>query len=319
VKKIDKLSKSPSPQRGEGRGEGDQNLLGKNSYSSPSPNPLPAGERAFRGAVIGCPVGHSLSPLIHNYWIEKYGLKGRFDAREIQPEQLKDGLARLVEEGYTGFSVTIPHKQAVMDLCETIDETARCIGAVNCLAVGDDGAIDGLNTDWFGFVENIREAAPDFDFAALPALVLGAGGAARAIIYGLRRRGAAKILVANRTPGKAAPLAVDFGVEIVAWEDREEAAREVGLLVNTASAGMTGKPLLEFKAAALPKDALVCDIVYAPLQTALLRDAAARGNVTVEGLGMLLHQARPAFARWTGVMPDVTADLRGKLLERLAR
>ena len=275
--------------------------------------------KALKAAVIGCPVGHSLSPLIHNYWIEKYGLGGNYDAREIQPEQLKDGLARLVEEGYAGFSVTIPHKQAVMELCETIDETARRIGAVNCLAVGEDGAIDGLNTDWFGFVENVKEAAPDFDFAARPALVLGAGGAARAIIYGLQRRGAKTIMVANRTSDKTAPLAADFGIEAVGWEDREKAARDAGLLVNTTSAGMTGKPLLELKVAVLPKDALVCDIVYNPLRTALLQAAAAHGNIVVEGLGMLLHQARPAFARWTGIMPEVTAELRGKLLERLAR
>ena len=273
----------------------------------------------LKAAVIGCPVGHSLSPLIHNYWIEKYGPGGQFDAREIQPEQLKDGLARLVEEGYAGFSVTIPHKQAAMELCDTVDETARRIGAVNCLAVGDDGAIDGLNTDWFGFVENVKEAAPDFDFAAKPALVLGAGGAARAVIYGLQRRGAEKILVANRTPDKTAQLAADFGTEIVAWEDREKMARDAGLLVNTTSAGMTGKPPLAFNVGILPIDALVCDIVYNPLRTALLQDAAARGNIAVEGLGMLLHQARPAFARWTGIMPEVTTELRGKLLERLTR
>ncbi len=147
------------------------------------------------------------------------------------------------------------------------------------------------------------------------------GQAARiaSIIYGLQREGVKKIRVANRTPDNTAPLVADFGVEAVAWEDREKAGKDAGLLVNTTSAGMTGKPPLAFDVGILPKDALVCDIVYAPLHTALLRDAAARGNVTVEGLGMLLHQARPAFARWTGIMPDVTTELRGKLLERLAR
>lgn len=273
----------------------------------------------MKAAVIGCPVGHSLSPLIHNYWIEKYGLSGRYDAREIQPGQLEAGLAALIEEGYTGFSVTIPHKQAVMGLCDSIDDTARRIGAVNCIAVDRDGAVEGLNTDWFGFTENVRESAPGFDFTAGPALVLGAGGAARAILYGLQHEGAPRIVIANRTPEKARELAGAFGATYIAWEDRARAAAGAGLVVNTTSAGMTGKPALDFDVKDLNKGALVCDIVYSPLRTALLESAAAHGNMTVEGLGMLLHQARPAFERWTGILPAVTDELRRMLLEKLGK
>jgi shikimate dehydrogenase len=273
----------------------------------------------MKAAVIGCPVGHSLSPLTHNYWLKKCQIEGRYDAQEIQPGQLKEGLARLIEQGYTGFSVTIPHKQAVMDLCDVVDDTAKRIGAINCIAVDRDGRIEGLNTDWFGFTESVREAAPEFDFTSGPALVLGAGGAARAIVYGLLHAGAPKTIIANRTLDKARELAGEFGVEYIDWADRQKAAAGAGVVVNTTAAGMTGKPPLEFDVKNLKKDALVCDIVYSPLRTALLESAAAHGNMTVEGLGMLLHQARPAFERWTGVLPAVTDELRHMLLEKLKK
>jgi len=200
-----------------------------------------------------------------------------------------------------------------------IDDTARRIGAVNCIAVDRDGRIEGLNTDWFGFTESVREAASKFDFTKNAALVLGAGGAARAIVYGLQHEGAPKIIIANRTMDKARELAGEFGAEYIGWDDRKKAVAEAGLVVNTTSAGMTGKPPLEFSVGNLPKDALVCDIVYSPLRTALLESAAAHGNMTVEGLGMLLHQARPAFERWTGVLPAVTDELRHMLLEKLKK
>ncbi len=273
----------------------------------------------MKAAVIGCPVGHSLSPIIHNYWLKKYRIEGHYDAQEIQPEQLAEGFAHLIGQGYTGFSVTIPHKQAVMDLCDAVDDTAKRIGAVNCIAVDRDGRIEGLNTDWFGFTESVREAAPKFDFTKKPALVLGAGGAARAIVYGLKHEGVPKITLANRSTDKARELAGEFGAEYIDWDGRGKAAAGAGLVVNTTSAGMTGKPPLDFDVKDLKKDALVCDIVYSPLRTALLESAAAHGNMTVEGLGMLLHQARPAFERWTGTLPAVTDELRHMLLEKLKK
>lgn len=273
----------------------------------------------MKAAVIGCPVGHSLSPIIHNYWLNKYQIEGRYDAQEIQPEQLAEGFAHLIGQGYTGFSVTIPHKQVVMGLCDVIDDTAKRIGAVNCIAVDRDGRIEGLNTDWFGFTESVHEAAPAFDFTKKPALVLGAGGAARAIVYGLQHVGAPKIIIANRTVEKARDLAGEFGAEYIGWDDRQKAAAGTGVVVNTTSAGMVGKPGLEFNVRDLAKGALVCDIVYSPLRTALLESAAAHGNMTVEGLGMLLHQARPAFERWTGILPAVTDELRHMLLEKLKK
>ena len=269
-----------------------------------------------KACVIGHPVGHSLSPVIHNYWIKKYGLEGQYDAREIPPEQFESGFNHLVEQGYTGFNVTLPYKQAVAALCDDLDDTAKRIGAVNTMRI-DNGGLHGSNTDWFGFTESIREEAPDFDFRAAPALVLGAGGAARAVVYGLMREGAPDIYIANRTPEHAKALGRDFGARPVAWEDRQEAAESAGLLVNTTALGMKGQPPLIFDVESLPAPALVCDIVYNPRETELLRAARARGNVTVGGLGMLLHQARPAFRQWFGVMPEVTDELRELLEEKL--
>jgi shikimate dehydrogenase len=265
--------------------------------------------------VIGHPIAHSKSPLIHNHWIAQYGLSGIYDAVDIAPDTLKDGITKLIDAGYAGFNVTAPHKQAVMHLCAEIDDTACAIGAVNTVAI-KDGTLHGFNTDAFGFIENVRQHAFGVDFAARPVVVLGAGGAARAIVYGLLEAGAKEIIVTNRTFEKAQDIAAinkDI-VRAAAWDARAKILEGAGFLVNTTALGMAGKDALEIDLSRLPKDAVVSDIVYAPLMTELLTQADAGGRQIVTGIGMLLHQARPAFEKWFGVLPDVTPALEAKVL-----
>jgi shikimate dehydrogenase len=267
--------------------------------------------------LIGFPVGHSLSPAIHNHWIAQYGLRGKYEAHAVAPEHLRDAMRRLVDEGYAGFNITIPHKQAAMDLCDTLDNTAHAVGAVNTVKI-EDGRLRGFNTDAAGFIENIRHGAPDFDFSRGAALVIGAGGAARAVVYGLRQAGAKTIRIANRTQEHAEKLARDFGIGLQECESGAEGLKDVALLVNTTPLGMKGQPSLGFDVSLLPADAVVNDIVYNPLETTLLRDASARGLRTVGGLGMLLHQAAAAFEIWTGIRPEITVELRAKLVKMIA-
>lgn len=269
----------------------------------------------IKAGVIGYPIKHSKSPLIHNHWIEKHGLSGEYIAIDIAPENLKDGIQKLIDEGFAGFNVTIPHKQEIFKLCSDVDATARAIGAVNTVVVRD-GELHGTNTDAFGFIENVRQSAFGVDFLHRPAVVLGAGGAARAIVHGLIEAGAGQIIVMNRTADKAkdvAELNTDI-VRVAPWEGRATMLRDCGLLVNTTSLGMTGKDSLDIDLDLLPKDAVVSDIVYAPLMTDLLKAADARGNQIVTGIGMLLHQARPAFEKWFGVLPEVDEALEKKVL-----
>lgn len=261
-------------------------------------------------ALIGYPVAHSKSPVIHNYWIKHYGLQGRYGAIEVPPDDLEKTVNRLVSENYAGFNLTLPHKQAIMDLCNTLDRSAEQIGAVNMVKISSDGVLHGFNTDAFGFVENIREHIPDYDFSSGPALILGAGGTAYAIVHGLKEAGVEQIYITNRTKEKATRLADRFAAKVIDWGSRNAAAKNAALLVNATSLGMTGQPPLDYNLEYLPADAVVCDIVYAPLKPDLLRDAEKRGNRTIPGIGMLLHQARPAFQTWYGTMPDVTDELR---------
>lgn len=271
-------------------------------------------------AVIGHPISHSKSPLIHNYWIAKYGLSGSYGAIDIAPEDLLYELPRLIkEEGYQGFNVTIPHKENVMALCDEISPEARSIGAVNTLYLDESGHLIGTNTDAYGFIENIRQTLPSFDFKAGPAMILGAGGAARALLYGLLKEGAPEIYITNRTREKAENLKEQSlfpqRVQVIDWERREKALSHVQLLVNSTALGMSGKEPLEMDLSALPVSACVCDIVYAPLETRLLKDAKARGNEIVTGIGMLLYQARPGFKHWHGILPEVTPELEEKVLK----
>ena len=270
----------------------------------------------IKAGVIGHPINHSKSPLIHSYWIETYGPNGSYDAIDIEPEKLKDGVQKLIDTGYAGFNVTVPHKQEIFKLCESVEETARAIGAVNTVVI-KEGRLFGSNTDAFGFIENIRRSIAGIDFGSRPCVVLGAGGAARAVVYGLIGAGAKSIIIANRSRDKADDI-VRMNTEIVRavdWDARNAALDGAGFLVNTTSLGMTGKPELSMDLSNLPVDAVVSDIVYAPLKTSLLVQAESRGNHIVTGIGMLLHQARPAFEKWFGVLPDVTEELQKKVLE----
>ncbi len=264
--------------------------------------------------VIGHPIKHSKSPLIHNHWIEEYGLSGEYKAIDIAPENLKDGVKALVDEGYAGFNVTIPHKQEIFKLCAEVDDVARNIGAVNTVVIRG-GELHGTNTDAFGFIENVHRSAFGVDFTHRPAVVLGAGGAARAVVYGLIEAGAQKIILTNRTVDKARDIAkMDDIIEVADWGDRNVILEGAGFLTNTTSLGMSGKEPLDIDLSMLPEEATVCDIVYAPLMTELLQQAKSRGNQTVTGIGMLLHQARPAFEKWFGVLPDVSEELEKKVL-----
>lgn len=270
----------------------------------------------IKAAVIGHPIAHSLSPAIHGYWFREYGITGDYQAIDIAPADLAARVQELTDAGYSGFNVTIPHKQAVMALCDRLDETARAIGAVNTVVIAN-GKREGRNTDAFGFIANLKQSIPDFDFTRAPALVLGAGGAARAILYGLLQEGIPEIRLANRTRDNAQALAHEFPhVKIIDWNDREGACQGASLLINTTILGMQGQAELDMNLAALPADAVVYDIVYKPLWTPLLLAAKARNLPVVTGIGMLLHQARPAFAAWTGTMPDVTAELEKIITER---
>lgn len=268
--------------------------------------------------LIGHPVGHSLSPLIHNYWIKQYGLRGSYKAIDVPGETLKQNIDSLRDEGYAGFNVTIPYKQDIFRICDRVDEMAQKIGAVNLVVIEDSGALSGFNTDTFGFVENIKEAVPDFSFHETTALVLGAGGAARAVCFGLKQAGVACLYIANRTKGKAEDLAISMGGQAVDWDIREQAADGVDIIINTTSLGMNGNPPLSFGFEDVKREGVVvCDIIYMPQETGFMQKAKEKGCSVVGGMGMLLHQARPSFKAWYGIMPDITEELRYKVTEAL--
>lgn len=268
---------------------------------------------SFRIAgVMGFPVGHSRSPVIHNHWLRKHGLAGQYLPLDVNPNNLERALRGLPALGFSGANLTIPHKELAMGMVDHVDDLARRVGAGNCCVVMPDGSLSLRNYDVFGYFASIEEQKPDWRGDAGPAFVLGAGGAARAVIVGLLDRGAPEIRIANRSGERAELLRDEFGprINLVPWDERNEALSGISLLVNTTSLGMVGQPPLEIGLDALPRDAAVSDAVYIPLKTGLLHAAEARGNPVVNGLGMLLHQARPAFRDWWGIMPEVTADLR---------
>lgn len=271
-----------------------------------------------RAGVIGWPVAHSRSPKLHGFWLKQHGLVGRYDKLPVPPEDLTSFIADLPKEpGFRGVNVTIPHKIAVLPLMAQVDDAARRIGAVNTVVVQPDGSLYGSNTDAFGFIENLKADAPSgWKAANGPAVVLGAGGAARAVIVALLDAGVTELRLANRSIEKAEALAAEFSKAIlpVAWDERAQALAGTNLLVNTTSLGMAGQPPLEIALDDLPPAALVNDIVYSPLVTDLLASAMTRGNPVVDGLGMLLHQGRPGFEAWFGIAPSVTPELRAAVL-----
>jgi len=257
--------------------------------------------------VFGHPITHSRSPRLHGFWLERYGIDGAYIPLGVAPGGFGSAVRALVDLGFRGANVTIPHKLAAFEICDAVAPFARRAGAVNTL-IFRDGRIEGSNTDGFGFLESIREATPGWRADAGPAVLLGAGGAARAIAAALLEAGAPRVTLVNRTAGKAEALARDLGgpIHVADRPPLEDAA----LLVNTTSLGMQGQPGLEVDLAPLPASAVVADIVYVPLETRLLAAARARGLVAVDGLGMLLHQARPGFEAWFGVAPQVDQALR---------
>jgi len=283
--------------------------------------------KPIKAGVIGWPVEHSLSPRLHGYWLKEYGIDGTYDAIPVDPENVEGFIRRLADNGFAGINVTVPHKEAAFAAVDETDVITKCIGAVNTIFVGADGKLTGRNTDGFGFMQNLREGAPKWGSGDGPVVVLGAGGAARSIIVSLLYDGVSSIRLTNRTQERGENLAIDIPadtggdtkatIDIIPWEKRSSALDGAALLVNTTTLGMTGKDPLDLDLGNLPSSCVITDIVYAPLVTPLLAAAAARGNVTVDGIGMLLHQARPGFSAWFGVEPTVTDAQRAFVLEGL--
>lgn len=266
-----------------------------------------------KACVIGYPLSHSLSPKLHGYWLKQYHIEGSYEARQTKPEDFETTVLSLRDQGWRGFNLTIPYKESILALLDDVDETASAIGAVNTVII-DRNTLVGSNTDAYGFMANIKQHAPLAK--KRKAVILGAGGAARAVCQALMAEGFEDIIVANRTRQKALALVHHFRdmPRVVSWDERSAALENTDLLVNTTSLGLQGSPPLEMDLRLLPGQAIVSDIVYAPLDTPLLQAARKRGNVAVDGLGMLIHQGVPAFEAWFGVRPEVTDNVRNYMV-----
>ncbi|NCW41127.1 MAG: shikimate dehydrogenase, partial [Betaproteobacteria bacterium] len=256
--------------------------------------------------------------------LKQHGIAGVYVPLPVQPERLGDALRGLPALGFAGCNLTIPHKVAAMAYMDEIDPLARRMGAMNLVVVGPEGRLTGFNTDGFGFWQSLVDAQPQFRAEAGPVVVLGAGGAARAVVLSLLERGAPRVRLLNRTEEKAQQLASELSgagahglIDVLPWSQREAALEGCALLVNTTSLGMQDQPALDLRLDDLPRTALVCDVIYVPLETPLLKQARERGHVTVNGLGMLMNQARPAFQAWFGVMPEITPELKQAMLATL--
>jgi shikimate dehydrogenase len=273
-------------------------------------------DRFLLAGVMGWPVMHSRSPALHNYWFKHYGLAGTYVPLAIKPSGLAAALRSLAPLGFSGTNLTIPHKEAALKVVDEVDPAARRIGAISCVVVRPNGSLAGYSNDGYGFIHSILQQVPDWRAEAGPTVLMGAGGAARAVAYSLAERGAREIRLINRTFARAEALACEFGgpFKALPWELRHEALADAAMLVNTTSQGMVGNTPLDLALDKLPLSALVTDIVYVPLETPLIAAARKRGNRTVDGLGMLLHQARPAWQAWYGIDAEVTPELR-KLVE----
>lgn len=272
-----------------------------------------------RACIIGWPVAHSRSPLIHGHWLERYGIEGVYERVAVPPEEIDAFLRDLAGRGFVGANVTVPHKEAALAAASHVDDVARSIGAANTLWL-EDGALHATNTDTYGFLRNLDDLVPGWAAPEGVAVVLGAGGAARSVLRGLLDRGFADIRLVNRTKERADELARFFGgpVHSIAWESRGKALDNASLLVNTTTLGMKGAPALDIDLDALPENAVVSDLIYVPLETPLLAQARVRGLRAADGLGMLLHQAAPGFEKWFGIRPEVTPELRDLVLRDIA-
>jgi len=266
--------------------------------------------------VMGMPIYQSRSPILHNYWLAKYGLKGAYGHFPVELHNLEAAIRGLSALGLAGCNITLPHKVQAMKMMDYVDPLAQRMGAINCIVVQDDGSLHGFNNDGYGYIQSVKDAKPDWRADDGPTVILGAGGAARAIVLSLVDQGAKEIRLLNRTRSKAQELTagVESVVTVFDWSDRNEAMRDAAMLINTTNQGMYGQPALDVSLDDLPTTALVSDAVYIPLETPLLEAARLRGNPTVNGLGMLLNQARPAFKAWFGVLPEITEDLRKAVL-----
>jgi shikimate dehydrogenase len=278
--------------------------------------------RTRLAGIMGWPVAHSRSPALHNFWIEEHGIDGAYVPLPVRPELLAEALRALPVLGFRGCNLTLPHKQMALSIVDRVEPLAHRIGAMNTVIVMPDGTLEGRNTDVFGFRENLRERAPDWTPTAGPAVVLGAGGAARAVVAALIEARVEEIRIVNRTPARAERLADDLAapatrMTIRTWGERDAALRDAGILINTTSLGMAGEPALKLDLSQSPPTAVVVDIVYVPLETALLVNARQRGHRVIDGLGMLLHQGRPGFEAWFGRPVQVTRELRAAVLTTL--
>jgi shikimate dehydrogenase len=272
-------------------------------------------DRFLLAGVMGWPVMHSRSPMLHNALFARYGLAGSYVPLAIQPNRLEPALRALAPLGFSGCNLTIPHKERALAIVDAVDDVARRVGAISCVVVRPDGSLAGTNNDGFGFTQNLLQQQPSWRADAGPAVVIGAGGGARAVVYSLAERGVREVRLVNRTSARAEALVRDFGsaVTAVSWEDRHRALEGAAMLVNTTSQGMVGQPPLDLSLDTLPAGALVYDIVYVPVETPLLAAARRRGNPTVDGLGMLLQQARRAWQAWFGIDAEVTPELRAAI------
>jgi len=273
---------------------------------------MSSSDRFLLAGVMGWPVMHSRSPMFHNYWLKKHDLAGTYVPLAIRPENLAGALRGLHPLGFAGVNVTIPHKQEAMKIVDEVDALARSIGAISCVIVRPDGSLAGTNNDCYGFIHALRQEHAGWRADAGPVVVIGAGGGSRAVCYGLAQEGAREIRLVNRTSERAKEIAKAFGgpIRALPWEDRHHALDGAAMVVNTTSQGMVGNAALDIRLDKLPKSALAADIVYIPLETPFLAAARQRGNRTINGLGMLLNQGRPAWKAWFGIEPEVTAELR---------
>ncbi len=274
--------------------------------------PMTSNERFLLAGVMGWPVMHSRSPMIHNHWLAQHGLKGSYVPLAIRPEGLAAALRALPALGFSGCNVTIPHKQQALAIVDEVHETARAMGAISCVTVRPDGSLLGSNNDAFGFMRNLHQQQPLWRADAGPAVVVGAGGGARAVCYGLLQEGVREIRLVNRTLARAHGVAQALGpgITVCNWAERHAALDSAALLVNATSQGMVGQAALDISLERLPRQAIVADIVYIPLPSPLLAAARARGHGTVDGLGMLLQQGPLAWKAWFGIEPEVTSELR---------
>jgi shikimate dehydrogenase len=273
-------------------------------------------QRIPLAGVIGSPIAHSKSPKLHSYWLNRYGLSGYYVPMDIAADSLEETLRALPKAGFVGLNVTIPHKERVLAIADLVTDRAALMGAANTLIFRKDGKIHADNTDGYGFIENLRQGAPAWDPTSGPAAVIGAGGAARAVVAALLDAGVPEVYLSNRTKTRAEALRQEFGVKIQVfdWVQAGNMLEGAATVVNTSSLGMVGKPEMRIPLDGLSSDAVVTDLVYTPLETKLLSEARKKGCTTVDGLGMLLHQAAPGFERWFGVRPDVDEAARQAVL-----